>query len=97
MATFNGCPGAAGINRTPSLDIKKCPECGEEIELFSNETHTYCTRCGFTAYNDKQNCITWCKYAIDCVGEDVYNRFMAAQEEIARLKEAEAATQQVAE
>lgn len=88
---FNGCPGAAGLTRTPSLDIKTCPECGEEIELFSNETHTRCTKCGFLAYNDKQSCISWCQYAIQCVGEDVYNRFMAMQAQLQAMKEEEGA------
>ena len=45
------CPGASNI-RTPTLAIKKCPQCGEEIEVFSNEVSVNCSRCGFTVYND---------------------------------------------
>jgi len=33
---FDRCPGAANI-RTPTLTIKKCPQCGEEVEVFSND------------------------------------------------------------
>jgi len=38
---FDKCPGAADI-RTPTIIIKKCPECGREVEIFSNEMQTKC-------------------------------------------------------
>ena len=41
------CPGSAFI-RTPTLTIKKCPECGAEIEIFSNDSTVDCENCGFT-------------------------------------------------
>jgi hypothetical protein len=69
------CPGSMGLSGTPNIIEKICPECGREIEIFSNEAFAKC-ECGFIAYNDTQNCIQWCKYAKECVGEDVYNRFM---------------------
>ncbi len=74
---FNGCPGAFGIKGTPTLKIKVCPQCGAELELFSSETSTTCPTCGFVAYNDAQTCLRWCQYAKECVGEELYNRFMA--------------------
>jgi transposase len=67
------CPGSAFI-RTPTLTIKECPECGTEIEIFSNDRSVDCEKCGFTAYNDQQSCIDWCKYARECFGEEVYDR-----------------------
>jgi len=67
------CPGAATL-RTPTLTIKKCPECGEEIEVFSNDVSVTCSRCGFTVYNDALSCIQWCRYAKECVGEETYRR-----------------------
>ena len=69
------CPGAANI-RTPTLAIKKCPQCGEEVELFSNELSVKC-RCGFVVYNDIASCVQWCKYSKECVGEEMYNNLMA--------------------
>lgn len=69
---FDGCPGAANI-RTPILKIKKCPECGEEIEVFSTDIEVKC-KCGFTIYNDIESCIQWCKYAKECVGEELYKK-----------------------
>ncbi|MDP3565125.1 MAG: hypothetical protein Q8R70_11620 [Methanoregula sp.] len=69
------CPGAANL-RTPTLAIKKCPQCGEEVELFSNDISVKCG-CGFVVYNDIASCVQWCKYAKECVGEEMYKRLMA--------------------
>ncbi|MFO7995839.1 MAG: hypothetical protein R6U93_01630 [Dehalococcoidia bacterium] len=70
---FDKCPGAIGI-RTPTIIIKNCPECGEEVETLSSEMQTRCRNCGFTIYNDLESCLQWCKYARECVGEEAYNR-----------------------
>jgi NADH pyrophosphatase NudC (nudix superfamily) len=77
------CPGAANL-RTPTLAIKKCPQCGEEVEVFSNDVSVKCSRCGFEVFNDILSCVQWCKYAQECVGTETYNKIMAqmkAQEE----------------
>ena len=65
------CPGAANM-RTPTLKIKKCPECGKEVELFSTDINAKCTNCGFIVFNNIESCIQWCKYARECVGEELY-------------------------
>jgi hypothetical protein len=69
------CPGADNI-RTPSLKTKVCPICGGDIDLFSIEMQGICEKCGFVAYNDTKTCIKWCKYARECVGDDLYERIM---------------------
>jgi len=69
------CPGAANL-RTPTLAIKKCPHCGEEVELFSNDISVKCSNCGFVVYNEIESCVQWCKHAKECVGEEMYNRIM---------------------
>jgi NADH pyrophosphatase NudC (nudix superfamily) len=77
------CPGAANL-RTPTLAIRKCPQCGEEVELFSNDVSVKCSNCGFVVYNDILSCVQWCKHAKECVGEETYHKIMAqvkAQEE----------------
>jgi len=68
------CPGSAGI-RTPTLQVKRCPECGEEVEIFSNEVSATCGRCGFIIYNDRASCIRWCRYAAECVGPELVRTF----------------------
>nr|WP_321351574.1 hypothetical protein [uncultured Methanoregula sp.] len=69
------CPGAANL-RTPTLAIKKCPQCGEDVELFSNDISVACSNCGFVVYNEIESCVQWCKHAKECVGEEMYNRIM---------------------
>jgi NADH pyrophosphatase NudC (nudix superfamily) len=70
------CPGTANL-RTPTLSIKKCPRCGEEVELFSNDVSVKCSTCGFEVYNDILSCVQWCRYAKECVGEETYTKIMA--------------------
>jgi ribosomal protein S27AE len=70
---FDRCPGAGNI-RTPTIKIKKCPECGEELEIFSTDIKVKCNKCGFTVYNELESCIQWCKYAEKCVGEELYKK-----------------------
>ena len=69
------CPGAANL-RTPTLSIKKCPQCGEEVELFSNDLSVKCSGCGFVVYNDLESCIQWCRHAKERVGEETYDKLM---------------------
>jgi NADH pyrophosphatase NudC (nudix superfamily) len=69
------CPGAANL-RTPTLSIKKCPQCGEEVELFSNDISVKCSTCGFVVYNEIESCIQWCKHAKECVGDEMYRKLM---------------------
>lgn len=67
------CPGS--LAGTPTLKIKKCPECGSKVEVFSNDVSVNCDNCGFTIYNDLESRIQWCKYAKYCVGEELYKKF----------------------
>ena len=73
---YEGCQGKP---RTPTISEKVCPQCGEIIELFSIDTEVACEKCGFVAYNDTLSCVQWCKYAKQCVGEEIYNKMMEKQ------------------
>ena len=55
----------------------KCPQCGEEVEVFSNDISVKCSNCGFVVYNNIVSCVEWCKYAKECVGEETYRKIMA--------------------
>lgn len=68
---LNRCPGS--LAGTPTIKIKKCPECGREVEVFSNDVSVKC-ECGFAVYNDVESCIQYCKYAKACVGEELYKK-----------------------
>ena len=74
------CPGTKTI-LMPTIKIKKCPECGEEVEVISTDLQTKCPGCGFTIYNDTMSCIEWCEYAKECVGEEMYNRLKKDKKE----------------
>jgi predicted RNA-binding Zn-ribbon protein involved in translation (DUF1610 family) len=78
---FDKCPGAANI-RTPKIIIKKCPECGNEVEIFSDEMKVKCDNCGSIIYNESflQSCVHWCKYAKECLGEELYNKLRKESE-----------------
>ena len=67
------CSGSANL-RTPTLTIKKCPQCGEEIELFSNDVAVTCTNCGFVVHNNIASCIQWCKHARECLGAGMFEK-----------------------
>ena len=72
--------GCQGKPRTHTIHEKVCPQCGHIIELFSIDTQMPCENCGFVAYNDTLSCVQWCKYAKECVGEDMYNKMMEIAE-----------------
>lgn len=68
------CPGSGGI-RTPVPTLKKCPECGEEVEIWSNELKAKCTQCGATVFREAiPSCIDWCPAAREYLSEEKHNR-----------------------
>ena len=81
------CPGAGNIKGTPTLDVKKCPECGADIELFSTDVKQPCPHCGFTAYNDLISCIKWCAHARECVGDEMYDHLMGNDDDEGKTAE----------
>lgn len=80
--------GCQGKPRTPTLEERVCPQCGNLIEIFSTDTEVACDKCGFVAYNDSLSCVQWCKYARQCVGDEMYEQMMKIA---AQQKEAAAA------
>jgi DNA-directed RNA polymerase subunit RPC12/RpoP len=70
------CPGSGNI-RIPIPSYKECPECGKEVEIWSDEVRAKCTRCGAAVFRENEpSCIEWCKYAKECIGEGKYFFFM---------------------
>lgn len=80
--TYTGCQSKS---KEITLTERVCPKCGNIIELFSVDTEVACDKCGFVAYNDTLSCVQWCKYAKQCVGEEMYEAMMAI---VKRQKEA---------
>jgi hypothetical protein len=70
---FN-CPGSHKFKQ-PKPEMMKCPYCGGEAELWSDETEARCGTCKkVVARQLGQCCIDWCKYAKECFGEETYSR-----------------------
>jgi len=72
--------GCQGKPKTPTVEEKKCPNCGHPIEIFSIDTEVTCENCGFVVYNDALSCVQWCKYARNCVGDEMYGHMMEIAE-----------------
>jgi predicted RNA-binding Zn-ribbon protein involved in translation (DUF1610 family) len=63
------CPGIKGLVE-PSITIRTCPACGEEVEFFGYETEAKCYNCGRMLHREATaSCITWCEYALKCIAD----------------------------
>jgi ribosomal protein S27AE len=63
------CPGQDG--RDLKVSIHTCPNCGSEVEMFSDETRVKCHACGkYVCTDEVPSCVEWCAKARDCVGEE---------------------------
>lgn len=80
------CPGTKTILQ-PTIKLKTCPKCGEEVEMISTDMKADCPKCGFTIYNDLNSCIQYCEYARECVGDELYERLMKEKVQVTKEKE----------
>lgn len=68
------CPGSR-IIREPVPELVNCPNCGKEVEIWTDELRTTCSNCGTKVFREQQpSCIEWCSYAKECVGPEVFER-----------------------
>jgi len=66
--SFTHCPGIKSIIGPVQIITRTCPTCGEEVEFFSDESETRCTKCGHTLNQEvTPSCVSWCKYADECI------------------------------
>ncbi len=75
MSTLSdSCPGSK-ILKSPVPEMYVCPNCGEEVEIWTHELKRNCLKCGTPVFRpQKSSCLDWCKMARECVGEETYNR-----------------------
>jgi transcription initiation factor TFIIIB Brf1 subunit/transcription initiation factor TFIIB len=70
------CPGAK-LFKQPEPDQIKCPFCRQEVEIWTDEAKATCLDCGSTVTRkQRQSCLDWCKFAKECVGEDLYRKYL---------------------
>lgn len=63
------CPGRD--SQKLRVELHKCPGCGAEVEIFSDEGRIKCHKCGGFVYREKApSCIDWCASARECLGEE---------------------------
>ena len=66
---YNKCPGQD--IRNLRVSVHKCPNCGAEVEIFSDEMRVKCHKCGQYVHREKvPSCIEWCASARECLGEE---------------------------
>jgi hypothetical protein len=72
---INKCPGQD--DRNIRLDTIRCPDCGYQIEIFSDEMKVRCPKCKNLACRDKlPSCVDWCKSARGCIGEEKWRQLL---------------------
>jgi NADH pyrophosphatase NudC (nudix superfamily) len=63
------CPGQD--TRNLRISLYKCPTCGYEVEMFSDEVKAKCPNCKTVVYKEEMpSCIEWCASARKCLGEE---------------------------
>ncbi len=73
------CPGQD--SRKLSVSLHKCPNCGNEVEIFSDELRVRCNKCGEMVYRESTpSCVSWCASARECLGEERWKEFMEASQ-----------------
>jgi len=61
------CPGITKFMR-PIPEYFKCPNCGGEVEIWSDEETGKCSKCGgkYPRPEKEKSCLEWCQYADNC-------------------------------
>jgi Zn finger protein HypA/HybF involved in hydrogenase expression len=74
------CPGAKAFTQ-PKPEFIPCPSCHSEVEIWTDEAEAKCDRCGNMVSREMlQGCVDYCASAKECLGEQLYNRLMAAKQ-----------------
>ena len=69
------CPGSLGFVQ-PKPEMFRCPSCGAEVEIWSDEGTGKCPACSKTVFRPgMQSCLDWCKHAKECVGEEKFTQY----------------------
>ena len=69
------CPGQDIRNLRAAM--YKCPKCGAEVEMFSDELRIKCRKCGEYVYKEQvPSCIEWCSSARQCLGDERWQTLM---------------------
>jgi NADH pyrophosphatase NudC (nudix superfamily) len=74
------CPGQEFRNLR--VELHKCPNCGAEVEIFSDEVKVKCPQCAKYVFREKMpSCIEWCASARQCLGEERWRQLMGEKKD----------------
>ena len=72
------CPGQD--TRNLRIELYRCPSCGAEVEIFSDEVRARCHQCRELVYREQlSSCIDWCASARQCLGEGRWSRLKGSE------------------
>lgn len=78
------CPGSQVFSQ-PQPENIKCPFCDAEAEIWTDEVTAKCPKCKKTVTREQgQGCLDWCRYAKECVGDEVYNKYMKNKKNVVK-------------
>ncbi|MBI4334512.1 MAG: hemerythrin domain-containing protein [Chloroflexi bacterium] len=73
MSFNKSCPGSRAV-KEPTPEYHPCPNCGEEVEIWTHELSYPCSKCGTRVFRiQRPSCIDWCPHAKDCIGSELYD------------------------
>ena len=78
------CPGQDSRYWKPgAIFEEKCPECGQLVEFFKDDTTRKCPKCEHKFANPKMDfgCASYCQYAKECIG-DLPPELLAQKEDL---------------
>lgn len=60
----------------PKPELVACPDCGAEVEIWSDEATGTCPDCSKAVIrNETQSCVDYCKYARECLGNEKFKQY----------------------
>jgi len=69
------CPGQD--DRNLKAEIISCPDCGYNLEIFSDEAKIRCPGCKVFVHNKKlPSCVDWCKFHKECTAGKKLLRYL---------------------
>ena len=79
------CPGQDSRYWGPeAIYESSCPDCGEPIEFFKDESSRKCRKCGTKILNPKMDfgCAAYCRFAAQCLGTDMPPELLAKRTDL---------------
>lgn len=76
------CPGSSTFAQ-PRIEIVACPDCGGDVEVWSDEADGMCPACRKPVIRkNTQACMDWCRYASQCLGDEKYKQYRTMKTQV---------------